>query len=239
MLVGGRHPSLTTKTARKVIAWDETAQRWEDDIIFTNMPVARDAPTAVGYDNKWLIVAGGRDDAYQSLSRVDLLDLHKNRWYSGAPLPQPAHRMTAAVIGNTLVLQDGAGSDNLFSNQVFSVQLDDFISQVVTRKSELASPWQNLPDTPVTSCTALAFNGALLAIGGNKPGDWRAKHIHLFKPSTKTWVSAGQLLVSRWRCACTVLPTGEIFIAGGAGGAGGAASAVGGQAQMEVHIATL
>ena len=95
---------MTTKTTRKVIAWDETAQRWEDDIIiiFTNMPVARDAPIAVGYDNKWLIVAGGRDDAYQSLSRVDLLDLHKNRWYSGAPLPQPAHRMTAAVIGNTL-----------------------------------------------------------------------------------------------------------------------------------------
>ena len=96
-----------------------------------------------------------------------------------------------------MVLLGGAGGDNLFSNQVFSVQLDDFISQAVTRKSELASPWQNLPDTLVTSCTALAFNGALLAIGGNKPGDWRAKHIHLFKPSTRTcmgfcWTIASQ-----------------------------------------------
>lgn len=206
------------------------------------LPTACDAATAIAHDNKWLIVAGGRDDAYRSLSRVNILNLQDGQWYSGAPLPQPTHKMSAAVIGNALVLLGGATSTNeLYGTWiVFSVNLDDLIYEAVPHRSghEFASPWQRLSDTPVVSCTALAFNGALLAIGGNKPGDSSASHIYLFKPSTRTWVEAGQLQVDRLRCACTVLPSGEIFIAGGAGGAT-RPRAVGEQLQREVHIAAL
>ena len=167
-----------------------------------------------------MIVAGGRDDAYQSMSRVDILDLHNHQWYSGAPLPQPAHKMTAAVIGNTLVLMGGAGGSNEFFNKVFSIKLDDLTSEAISHKTEFASPWQTLPGTPVVSASVLAFNGAMLAMGGNRPDDSRsitcATYIHLFKPSTKTWVLVGHLPINRWRCACAVLPSGEIFLAGGA-----------------------
>lgn len=76
------------------------------------LPTARDAATVIAYDNKWLIVAGGREDAYRSLSRVDILNLHNGQWYSGAQLPQPTHKMSAAVIGNALVLLGGATSAN-------------------------------------------------------------------------------------------------------------------------------
>lgn len=104
-----------------------------------------------------------------------------------------------------------------YPKRVFCVQLDDLISQAVSHKSELASPWQILPDTPVESCTALAFDGALLAVGGSKDDDGQsAKCMHMFKPSTRTWVEAGCLPTNRWRCACALLPTSEIFIAGGA-----------------------
>ena len=101
--------------------------------------------------------------------------------------------------------------------RVFCVQLNDLISQAVSHKSELASPWQILPDTPVESCTALAFDGALLAVGGSKDDDGQsAKCMHMFKPSARTWVEAGCLPTNQWRCACALLPTSEIFIAGGA-----------------------
>ena len=208
------------------------------------LPTARDAVTAIAHNNRWLIVAGGREDGYQSLSRVDILNLPDGQWYSGARLPQPTHKMSAAVIGNTLVLLGGATSANeLYGTwAVFSVQLDDLISQAVSHRGDhaLASTWLHLPHTPVVSYTALAFNGALLAIGGNKSYDPTATTcgIHMFKPSTRTWVEAGQLQINRWRCACTVLPTGEIFIAGGAGGPT-RPRAVGEQLQREVHIATL
>jgi hypothetical protein len=226
LIVGGRHPT-NTRTTRVIGEWNGSAQQWTYRLE-TGLPTTgRDAATAITHDNKYLIVAGGRDDAYQSLSRVDILDMHSSQRlsYSGAPLPQPAHKMTAAVLGNTLVLLGGAGADNEFLNKVFSVKLDDLIAGAVSPGGELlASPWQTLPDTPVVSATVLAFNGALLAVG--------AAHVHVFKPSTRKWVEAGQLQIDRWRCACAVLPSGEIFIAGGA-------TRTVGQVQREVHIAAL
>ena len=249
VLVGGRHPT-TNRTTKAIRAWSESLQTY--NVMYSvrtlpecTLPIARDAVTAITHDNRWLIVAGGREDGYRSLSRVDILNLPDGQWYTGAQLPQPTHKMSAAVIGNTLVLLGGATSTNeLYGTwAVFCAQLDDLISRVVTSRSDhtiLASMWLHLPHTPIASCTALVFNGALLAIGGNKSYDPTATTcgIHMFKPSTRTWVEAGQLQIYRWRCACAVLPSGEIFIAGGAGGPT-RPRAVGEQLQREVHIATL
>lgn len=231
VLIGGQHP-ISHKTTTEIQLWDETQQRWKHQF---SLPTARDATTAVVHENKWLIVIGGRNDAKQILPTVEMLDLHNNQWYSGAPLPKPAYKMTAAVIGNILVLLGGVVDElsvSRYTYQAFYVQLDDLISHA-TSKIELASPWQHLPDTPVASCTALAFHGALLAVGGNKPEDANATSIHLYKPSTKTWVEAGQLLTDRWRCACAVLSSSELFIAGGS------TTALGSALQREVHIAAL
>lgn len=240
VLIGGREPHMA-KTSKLIGVWSEPIQRWTIGVKIPRTCVlltARDAATAISYDNRWLIVIGGRDDAYQSLSKVDIVDVSKNISHSGAPLPQPAHKITAAVIGNTLVLLGGAATCNcsVFLNKVFSVKLDDLISHAVSSSkfaSESTSPWQTLPDTPAGLAfpTALAFNGTLLAIGGNKQGDLvDEKYIHLFDPKTKAWVEAGELLINRHGCACTVLPSGEIFITGGCSGR---------QTERTVHIATL
>ena len=44
---------------------------------------------------------------------------------------------------------------------------------------------QSLPDTPLTRCTALAFDGALLAVGEDS--------IYHYQPSSRSWVEAGEL----------------------------------------------
>ena len=240
LVVGGRHPT-NTQTTRAIGKWNWDVQQWTYRLE-TLPTTGRDAATAITHDNKYLIVAGGRGDAYESLSRVDILDMHNSQClsYSGAPLPQPAHKMTAAVLGNTLVLLGGSGDDNEFLNKIFSVKLDDLITEAVSPHGSelLASLWQNVPNTPVVSATVLAVNGALLAVGGSRPiasdsnSRWSAACVHMFKPSIRMWVEAGQLQVDRWRCACAVLPSGEIFIAGGA-------TTTVGQVQREVHIATL
>ena len=37
------------------------------------------------------------------------------------------------------------------------------------------------------------------------------------RPSSKSWIKAGELPTGRLACTCTVLPSGEVFVAGGVG----------------------
>ena len=101
--------------------------------------------------------------------------------------------------------------------KVFSVYLDDLISQAVSQPASAStpptpSPWQSLPDTPLYSSTALALNGALLAVGG----DYGNTAIYHYQSSSRGWVRAGELPTKRSTCTCTVLPSGDLYVAGGA-----------------------
>ena len=215
MLLGGRD-QLKWKTTTIIVVWEEFEEiggRWRY-YSEASLPIARDAATAVALDDKWLIVAGGRDDTNKSLSVVDILDLHNHQWYSGAPLPQPAHKMTAAVIGNTLVLLGGISSD--WSSQVFSTLLDQLISSATSRDCLSAtSLWQTLPDTPLTGSTAIALKGALVSISGSAhPYHYGSNltapiYVYKFDPRSRSWnwIEAGHLPCMQLRCACTVLPT--------------------------------
>ena len=118
VLVGGRHIQ-TTQTTGVIGAWEEKTHKWVHPL--PPMPTARDAATAITHDDKLLVVAGGRDDGYRSLSKVDILNLSTKQWHTGAPLPQPSHKMTAAVMCGTAVLLGGANNNNDFHNKVFSV----------------------------------------------------------------------------------------------------------------------
>ena len=107
------------------------------------------------------------------------------------------------------------------SKKVFSVCLDDLISQAISQQPASASapptpsPWQSLPDTPLEDSTALAFNGALLAVGGGGyPGSTAIYH---YQPSSRSWIKAGELPTGRYQCTCTVLPSGDLYVAGGGG----------------------
>jgi hypothetical protein len=95
--------------------------------------------------------------------------------------------------------------------------LDDLISQAVSQPASASalptpSPWQSLPDTPLIYSTALVFNGALLAVGG---GNYGNRAIYHYQPSSRSWVKAGELPTGRSHCTCTVLPSGDLYVAGG------------------------
>ena len=100
------------------------------------------------------------------------------------------------------------------SKPVLCVCLDELISQAVSQSADITSPpapsWQTLTDLPLEQSIVLILNGALLAVGGEL-----SSAIHLYQPSSRSWVKAGDLPTERRQCACTVLPNGEIFVAGG------------------------
>ena len=108
-----------------------------------------------------------------AVSSVEILDTDSTQWYHAALLPQPLSFSLPAIIGNTCYLLGGYTEGGTASKKVFSVCLDDLISQAVSQPASASapptpSPWQSLPDTPLDVSTALVFNGALLAVGGEE-----------------------------------------------------------------------
>jgi hypothetical protein len=216
--VGGKRLSSKEVTSELAV-WDEGIQSWTHP--FPDMPTPRHSVSVVAYQG-WLVVAGGDNGYNVCLNKVELLDTHSKKWYEGSPLPKGFSIMSSVINGNMWYLSSGISSSLLSFNranqQVSSVCLDELISQAVLQPctqhaasltSALISPWQILTDTPVRNSTLLILHGALLTVGGE------SIHMHLYQPSSKSWIKMSDLPRKRSRCAAAVLSNGEIFVAGG------------------------
>ena len=221
VLVGGRSTIVTGILAM----WNEGSQTWTHP--FPEMPTPRHSLSVISYQ-KWLIIAGGDPGTGPHSNKVEILDTLSRQWYKGSPIPTGCSEMSSAINGNMWYLSSG------FSHQgrnkcVYSVCLDELISQVLSQSAGNASPpqpspWQTLTDTPLTFSAVLVLNGALLTVGGRE-----SSAIHRYQPSSRSWVKVGDLPTERWQCACTVLPNGEIFIVGGS-------TKIGGRLVRPVHV---
>ena len=173
--------------------------------------------SVVVYKNKWLVIVGGRDGS-TFLSQVEILDTiatESGQWYLAAPLPQPCYCASTATIGNMCYLVGGWSTGGVSSNEVYSVCLDDLISEAVLQAAGTSAPstpslWTTMPDTPLGGSTALCLNGSLMTVGGS---GWSTTIYH-YQPSTRRWIEVGELPTGRQCCACTVLPSGELFVTG-------------------------
>ena len=199
VLVGGEDVQ-TNKTTNKLGMWNEQSRTWT--MPFPPMTTACSSPAiAVTRDNRWLVVIGGLGDGFKysrvqgygfnnPLSVVQIMDLSTQRWHPDAPLPQSCTHLTSAMIDNVLILLGGFSTSGS-SKQVFSVCIDNLISQTVSQPTGVGasptlslSPWQVLPDTPQKYSTALSVHGVLFAVGGTS--DWSA--IYHYQPSNGSWV---------------------------------------------------
>ena len=214
VLVGGR--SILTKKAVSVLGvWDEKSRTWTHP--FPEMPTSRCSSSVVSYQ-KWLVVAGGADEIGSFSNKVELLDTLSGQWYEGSSLPGGYSEMSSAIIENMWYLSEGRPPQGA-SKHVLCVCLDGLISQAVSQSADATAspstpaPWQTLTYPPLIYSTVLVLNGALLAVGGH-----RSSSIHLYQPSSRSWVKVGDLPTVRRQCTCIVLPSGEIFIAGGGHG---------------------
>ena len=152
------------------------------------MPTACSLPTVMSYDNRFLTIAGGRDDE-KKLSGVEILDTVHLKWYAAAPHPAKHTHMSSVTVGNMWYLMSGfAKSAKGAAKRVFCVCLDDLTYKHIYSQMEGDSPWQSLHDTPLKRSTALAINGALLAFGGNG-----TSIIHVYKPSSDVWEHAAEI----------------------------------------------
>ena len=213
VLVGGKK-LLTNKSTNKLGVWNEQSKRWTHPL--PPMTTACSSSSVTTHNNRWLVVIGGACDGI-ALSRVELLDTTESlQWYQTESLPHPCYQVPSATIGNMCYLLCGFTKEDA-SKKVLSVCLDDLISQAVSQPASASapptpSPWKSLPDTPLTYFTALAFNGALLAVGGNYP---ESSAIHVYQPSSNSLVKVGETPTKRCTSGCIALPSGEVLVAGG------------------------
>ena len=213
VLVGGRDVQ-TGKNTNKLAVWNEESRKWTHPL--PPMTTACSSPSVTSHNNRWLVVMAGYGDGTY-LSRVEILDTTESgQWYHAAPLPQTCSCVSTVTIGNTCYLLGGFSGGVVASKKVFCVNLDDLISQALSQPAGASapptpSPWMTLTDTPEARSTAFSFNGSLLSVGGS--GGSTA--IYHYQPSSKNWIKAGELPAGQSRCACTVLPSWEVFVAGG------------------------
>ena len=213
VLVGGADVK-TLKMTNKLGVWNEESKTWAHPL--PPMTIACCSPSVVVYKKKWLVIMGGCDDE-TTLSRVEILDTTEfGKQYLAAPVPQPCYSVSTVTFGNMCYLVGGYSTEGP-SRKVFSVFLDDLISQAVPQPAgtrscaqSTPSPWTTMPDTPLVLSNALILNGALLTLAGSG----YSTTIYYYQPSTMSWVEAGELPTGRLCCACTVLSSGELFVAG-------------------------
>ena len=202
--VGGRDVS-TEKLSNAVAVYSPSQRRWER--LYPPMNTPRYWPAASTY-HQHLVVAGGRDTC-DDLTTVEVLNTSTShsQWFTTTPLPVKCSIMTSAVMHDTLYILGG-----FLGKRVLSVSLPALI-----QTGKPPAQWDTLTNTLLKWSTAIAVYGALLAVGGRNSVKERSSAIHMYDEEKKTWSKVEDLPTERQNCTCCLLPTGEIFTAGGEG----------------------
>ena len=206
----------------------QDSETWENSVI-PPLPTARFYPTAFNYKST-IVVSGGitqwHTDSEHSTrtNAVEVFQIKTYQWYHAEPLPVAHSGMSGAIVNDTCYLIGGTKSGGYASRQAYCTLLSNLISPSLppnhpeTSSTPKASPtWQVLPKCPLTYSTAAELGGGLLAIGGWDDSDCSSSAVHMYSPSTSSWVriSSGDLPVPRFRAAVTQLEGGEVIFVGG------------------------
>jgi hypothetical protein len=129
-------------------------------------------------------------------------------------------QLTIFMIGDSLYVS--FPSQSIASNCMclWRVSLPTLISHTLQGKNHDTSIWEKMPDVPHYNTTLFSIGNMLLAAGGDRGSIFTYKaspDIHLFNPHTNKWLKIGELPEPRSSCACTLLPSGKLLVAGGQG----------------------
>ena len=182
------------------------------------MTIARRSSTAVSFNNH-IIVAGGRVDQDRPVSSVEVLDVTSNRWCIVDPLPVGRAVMKSVIVGDMCYIMGGVDYTGKVTKVVHSVNLRELTEKAVSMATSPATPkpislWQTEEDAPLFHSAPLVLKQSMLAVGGYDRSDVSTS-IHLYQSGTRRWVKVGDLPTARYYCTCSVLPNGQVLIAGG------------------------
>ena len=208
-LVGGYNTS-THQSTNQIAVWDKKWLSGGRKHPYPPMPTPRHSPAIATYD-RWLVVAGGKKSLYGAdLATVEVLDTTSRQWLSTSPLPVKCYNMTSAIVKHELFLMGGS----LTTDTLVVSLLDLTQSSVQSAATNTSVQWRTLCAPPLKYSAAIAVHESVVAIGGLHGND-RSTAVHVYQPATNNWKKVGNLPSARSSCSCTLLPSGEILVAGG------------------------
>ena len=205
-------------------------ETWENSII-PPLPTARMYLTALNYKST-IVVSGGVthwDTDSKLRTRTNAVEVFQTKtyqWYCAEPLPVAHSNMSCTIVNDTCYLIGGTKL-SAASRHAYCTSVSNLISRALppdhpeTSSTPQASPspptWQVLPECPLYYSTAADLGGGLLAIGGRDDSSSTSSAVHMYSPSTNSWVriSSGDLPVPRYSAAATQLEGGEVIFMGG------------------------
>ena len=225
-LVGGLMKK-SEQYSREIRVWDGDSKQWMEP--YPPMTMGHRDVGCASYQH-YLIVAGGNlAGQVQSTASVEILDTKSGQWFKAPPMPYNGANIHSVIIGHSLYFLFTFRSV-LFSKSLLRVSLPTLISHTLQGKNRDTSIWEKMPDVPLYNMALFSIGNMLLTAGGSYGGtvgsmltfinlkqEKQSADIHLFNPHTNQWLKIGELPEPRAVCACTVLPSGKLLVAGGQG----------------------
>jgi lysophospholipase L1-like esterase len=163
-----------------------------------------------GADAGDVLVTGGEDSPNQSVASAELYDPTTGTWSPTGSMATERAGHTATLLPSGKVLVVGGNFGKGPSAELYDPSTGSF------------SPTEAMPVDPSFHTATLLERGAdagdVLVTGGIAPasgGYTQTAAAELYDPSTNTWSQTGSLLTSRDLATATLLPSGEVLIAGG------------------------
>jgi hypothetical protein len=223
-LVGGlTNESRLASLTSKIQVWDSDSKQWTEP--YPPMTIEQTKVDCASYQH-YLIIVGWRklNKLFGTTTSVEILDTKSGQWFKAPPMLQPKYYFSgiqSMVIGKSLYINFMLPSlvyDNI--NFLWRVSLPTLISHTIQGKHHVTSILKKMPNVPHYHTALFSIGNMLLTAGGLSIGlftDKTTPDIHLFNPHTNKWLKIGELPEPRSSCACTVLPSGKLLVAGGQG----------------------
>jgi Kelch motif len=161
------------------------------------------------HDGRVLVVGGSTgSSSYNAVATASIIDPSTGHWTEATDMLQPRAYAMAVTLADGSVLVAGGSRDGQ--------PLDTAERYNPDNGTWVAAGRMNLPRTQAT--LTLLPDGRALAVGGGIEGgpDWRTTaSAEIFDPTTNTWTLAAPMSEARASQTATLLPDGEVLVAGG------------------------
>jgi hypothetical protein len=224
-LVGGMMKE-SINILHSIRVWDSNSKQWTKP--YPLMPMRRRDLGCASYKH-YLIVAGGDIEGQtQSTSSVEILDTRSGQWFKAPPMKYNGTNIQSIILGQNLYVFFIYRGVATGSRSMLRVSVPILISHALQGKNLDTAIWEKMPDVPLYATTLFSIGNMLLTAGGSPSGtvgvvlsalhikkDNASADIHLFHPHIKQWLKIGELSDAVMTCACCVLPSGKLLVAGG------------------------